>query len=523
MCGIAVAINWDEAENTVRRMALAIAHRGDVTDPVALPRHNTAMCTRRLRIVDADHGEQPQASFDGQILVSLNGEIYNHKELRRELEQAGVAFRTHCDTEVLANALRAWGAAGVKKLSGMFAFVALDMRNGEFLAARDPFGVKPLYVIQDGASFLFCSEIKPLLEATPAGDVMLVPPGHILTRGICAKYFALPNSEAGRTSSPAELDAILENAVACRLPDGLPAALLFSGGIDSTLVAHYARRHRPDMAAYFVGAKAAPDAAFAAAYAEQSKMDLRMVPLDIEGPDGLALMESVVQTIEAFEPVVVRPGLSAYLVSRQIHQDGFRVALCGEGADELFAGYAYLEKAFTIDPAAGRAVQTQSLDLMHRANLQRVDRCGMRFELEIREPLLDTALASYAMRLEPSSLLRLVDGGLRGKQSLRDIYDLYPAELPIMIRDRQKIAFDAGSGVDAGGAAWRDVFEQAISEADLKNGQKEFAEFELATREELFNLRALARAMDVRRVPHIKSRLRIYMPAAHPAAGLAAA
>ena len=145
------------------------------------------------------------------------------------------------------------------------------------------------------------------------------------------------------------------------------------------------------------------------------------------------------------------------------------------------------------------------------------------FELEIREPLLDATLANYAMRLEPSSLLKMVDGRLRGKQPLRDIYDLYPAELPILIRDRQKIAFDAGSGVDADGAAWRDLFEQAVSAADLKDGQKEFAEFEIATCEELFNLRALAKVMDVRRVPHLKSRLRIYVPAVHPAAGLAAA
>ena len=109
MCGIAVAINWDNAEEAVRRLTQGILHRGDVSDPVAIPRAKTAMGTRRLRIVDPEHGQQPAASFDGQILVSFNGEIYNHKILRAELEAMGIPFRTGSDTEVLANAMRRGG------------------------------------------------------------------------------------------------------------------------------------------------------------------------------------------------------------------------------------------------------------------------------------------------------------------------------------------------------------------------------------------------------------------------------
>ena len=167
MCGIAVAINWEDADATVRQMIDGILHRGDITDPLVSPAKDTAMCTRRLRIVDARQGAQPQASFDGRLLVSFNGEIYNHAELRQELEKLGIPFRTHNDTEVLANALQVWGAQALKRLVGMYAFVAVDTATGEFLAARDPFGVKPLYLIQSGARFLFCSEIKPLLDASP--------------------------------------------------------------------------------------------------------------------------------------------------------------------------------------------------------------------------------------------------------------------------------------------------------------------------------------------------------------------
>src|SRR5271154_2201590 len=184
MCGIAVAINWDGGEAAVRSLIAGMLHRGDVTDPLVTVGNNIAMCTRRLRIVDAAHGVQPQASFDERFLVSFNGEIYNHVDLRQELEALGVRFRTGCDTEVVANVLRAWGQGGIRRLAGMYAFVAVDTATGEFLAARDPFGVKPLYLIQAPKGFLFCSEIKPLLDAAD-GEVLLLPPGYLLTKNFC--------------------------------------------------------------------------------------------------------------------------------------------------------------------------------------------------------------------------------------------------------------------------------------------------------------------------------------------------
>jgi asparagine synthase (glutamine-hydrolysing) len=510
MCGIAVAIHWDNAEEAVKRLVGGIQHRGDISDPVICPRARTAMATRRLRIVDPALGQQPAASFDGMILVSFNGEIYNHKILRAELEALGIAFRTHSDTEVLANALRAWGGKALSRLSGMFAFVALDLRNGEVLAARDPFGVKPLYVIQSGEGFLFCSEIKPLLEAAPDGDVLLVPPGHFLTRQGCGRFHTLPATP--QEPSPQILDRILDEAVASRLPDDLPAASLFSGGIDSTLMVHYARRHRPDMPAYFAGTSEAPDAIFADAYAQMTGLELRRVEC-ITGPETLNLLENVVVGVEAFEPVVIRPALYAWQACERIQQDGFKVVLSGEGADELFAGYTHLERAFSHSEEAGQGVRQQCLELMHRANLQRLDRCGMRFGIEIREPFLDARLAAHAMGLGRGALFKNMNGALRGKEPLRALYDLYPGQLPAMIRDRRKIGFDEGAGLkDAGG--WRDLFDGVVSDADLAEGRREFAEYEIAGKEELFCLRALAKSMDIARVPHLKSRLRVLMPAA---------
>ncbi len=514
MCGIAVAVDWDGAEAAVRRLIAGMLHRGDVTDPLVRVGNNIAMCTRRLRIVDAAHGVQPQASFDERFLISFNGEIYNHDVLRRELAALGVPFRTECDTEVVANVLRMWGQAGIQRLAGMYAFVAVDTATGEFLAARDPFGVKPLYLIRSPKGFLFCSEIRPLLEATEGDDILLLPPGFLLTRNFCGRHYSLPSAKASSAASPQELDRILSEAVRVRVPSDLPVAALFSGGIDSTLIMHYARRFCPTMPGYIAMGQNAPDYVYAKRYAEETGLDLREVTVGAPCAATLSLIETVVDAVETFEPSVVRPSLHTYLLSQRIHQDGFRVALCGEGADELFAGYSPLENAFMQSNDAGRYVQKQCLGMMHRANLQRVDRCSMQFQLEIREPFLDQTVVGYASELDKSALLKRAGDAPVGKAPLRALYDLYPSELPACIRDRQKMLFHEGAGGDAEASGWLDLFEAALSNDDFRDGQREFSDFAVATKEELFYLRQLAGKMDVKRIPHLRGRLRLDMPRA---------
>jgi asparagine synthase (glutamine-hydrolysing) len=514
MCGIAVAIDWEGAEATVRRLINGLLHRGDVTDPLVIVNSQTAMCTRRLRIVDATNGAQPQASFDERFLVSLNGEIYNHAELRAELAALGVPFYTACDTEVVANVLRAWGHRGVARLSGMYAFVAIDTVTGEFLAARDPFGVKPLYAVQGPKGYLFCSEIGPLLDVTEDDDVLLVPPGYMLTRNFCGRHYELPAPTAATIASPQELDRLLSDAVARRLPAGLPVAALFSGGIDSTLVLHYARRHRPDVPGYIAAGRHAPDRAYARRYADATGLDLREVPVEAQSAETLALLATIVGNVESFEPAVIRPSLYTYLIAQRMHEDGFRVALCGEGADEIFAGYTILEDVYNQANGAGRFVQDQCLSMMHRASLQRVDRCSMRFQLEIREPFLDLTLVNYASGLDGHSLIGRGGDGATGKAPLRALYNLYPRELPSAIRDRRKMPFDEGAGTDVDGSGWSGLFDEAISDADFRDGQRAFADFSVRTKEELFYIRALASKMDISRIPHLRERLRLDVPLA---------
>ncbi|MBI3702891.1 MAG: asparagine synthetase B [Rhizobiales bacterium] len=466
MCGIAVAIDWPDAEAVVRQLVDGILHRGDITDPIFSPRPNSAMCTRRLRIVDAENAIQPQLSPDGRIAVAFNGEIYNYLELRRELRELGAIFKTESDTEVIACALQAWGPPALGKFVGMFAFVAIDMVTGEFLAARDTFGVKPLYVIQSPSGFLFCSEMRPLLEAVEVGDVMLLPPGYMLARNACVPFktaLGIPTL-APLPGDARSLDALLSEAVRSRLPLGLPVATMFSGGIDSTLIAHYARRFRPEMPGYFVGGEDAPDYRYAAAYADRTGFDLRCVPFDAGSERVFSLIDDVVEITESFEPNLIRGAVCSLAVSEKIHRDGFRVALCGEGADELFCGYPPLEIAFQDDFTVGQALRNECLGLMHRISLQRVDRCSMRYQLETREPFLDPSIVNFALNADPSAHVGNVGGRIVGKRLLREIYNLYPDELPALIRDRTKVPFGEGAGLDATpeGSSWKLRFNEAF-------------------------------------------------------------
>ena len=512
MCGIAVAIDWEGAEAAASSVLKDLNHRGDVTDPVLLPRKNVAMGTRRLRIVDADGGEQPKLSANGRILVSFNGEIYNHAELRRELEALGVQFHSLSDTEVLANALSLWGPAALGRLEGMYAFVAYDIDAGEFLAARDPFGVKPLYLIERNGGHLFSSEIRPLLKACETGNVLLLPPGHFLTRRTLQKFTRTPSQPIDAAPS---LDELMRNAVHSRVPPDLPFALLFSGGIDSTLVAHYARELRSEAPGYFLGDEKAPDYEFAARYADLSGLELRTVSMAAPRFSTRAHLKDVISTLETFEPSVVRDAMCNYALFEQVHADGFRVALSGEGADELFAGYVPLEIAFAHGGEAGNFVRSQTLDNMSRTNLQRLDRCAMRFQIEAREPLLDSQLAAYALSLDAKSLVSGVAAGYSGKQPLRELFDLYEDRLPDSIRRRRKVALHVGSGLDTSQniSPWIDFANATVSDVEFAEGRCQFALFQPTSKEEVLYLRLLAEQMDLHRVPHLTARPFLKFPA----------
>jgi len=290
----------------------------------------------------------------------------------------------------------------------------------------------------------------------------------------------------------------------------LPFAMLFSGGLDSTLVAHYAREVRPEAPGYLLGDEKAPDYEFAARYADASGLDLRRVAID--EPPGRERLARVVGCLEAFEPSVVRDALCNDALFRRISADGFRIALSGEGADELFAGYVPLEVAFAHGLEAGDYIRDQAIASMARTNLQRLDRCGLHHRVEAREPLLDSALAQYALSLPAEALIDSGNGA--GKKPLRALWDLYPDRLPPEIRHRRKIALHVGSGLDGSQirSPWIDFANGEVSDAEFAQGLREFAEFRLESKEDYLYLRLLAQSLDVRRVPHLRARVNLRFP-----------
>ncbi|MEY3227710.1 MAG: hypothetical protein RLZZ536_2329, partial [Planctomycetota bacterium] len=275
MCGIAGIVDYSRASNVqeiARQMSRAIAHRGPDGDGL-LHREHAAIAHRRLSIIDLEGGRQPMSTVDGQLHLTYNGEIYNFKELRRELEKRGCVFRTGSDTEVVLCAYQEWGRACVERFEGMFAFSVLDVRRREIVLARDHFGIKPLLYRSIPGSFAFASEFQAF-RALPdwtgeidltAVDIYLryqyipapqtvwrnvfkLPAGHLLVAGLDEPRVAIerywrPDFARKKHRRPAELldelDFSLRDSVKRHLVSDVPFGAFLSGGIDSSLVVGY--------------------------------------------------------------------------------------------------------------------------------------------------------------------------------------------------------------------------------------------------------------------------------------------
>ena len=511
MCGIAGAIGFSDAKEVARRIVSALGHRGDFSDPETEVGKNCALATRRLRILDWKRAVQPQVSFDGKIAVTMNGEIYNYVELRERLIQKGVRFKTDCDTEVVANALALWGASAVQEFNGMFAFVALSDK-GEYWVARDHFGIKPLYFMKVGSGVAFSSEIKPLLAAFPNDKACVeeLSPATLLHNGRMSSFkprtsVAAPSRDLNHNTK--RLDRLLRNAVERRLPPDLSCAILFGGGIDSTLILHYAHLLNSKVVPYFIGSPLGSDYEHARRFTNDRGIELKTV--SVNRPQVFGILETIVGATETFEPNVIRNAVFSYFLAEAVHKDNIRVTLCGEGADELFCGYAEMGAALekTRSATVVRETRSRFLGDLHRTQLLRVDRCSMRHQVETREPFLDRDVVAFANSL-PMNQLVLGPGASDNKLILRNIYSLHPRLLPADIARRKKVVFVEGVGMGDNSPSGP-FFEHArdnITDTVFNDLKKRFADFKLKTKEEALYIDYLSRRIDVGRVPSLKKR-----------------
>ena len=475
----------------LRRQALDLSqrqrHRGPDWSGVYVDA-GAILVHERLAIVDPAGGSQPLLSEDETLALAVNGEIYNHRELKKELKQ-DYAFQTGSDCEVI-NALYREDepASFLNRLNGIFAFALWDKAKGRVLVARDTMGVCPLYWGHDREGRLrVASEMKSLVDA--CADVAQFPPGHYYdsASGELVKYYDRPwrdyDAVAGVEVDKQELREAFERAVHHQLMTDVPYGVLLSGGLDSSLVtavaARYAR-HRieeddkseawwPRLHSFAIGLKGSPDLA-AAAIAAQA-LDTVHHGFEYTFEEGLDALPEVIRHIETYDVTTIRASTPMYLLARRIKAMGVKMVLSGEGSDEIFGGYLYFHKAPNAREFHEELVR--KLDALYNYDCLRANKSMMAWGVEPRVPFLDREFMDVAMKMDAK--YKMIDKASSGhermeKGILRAAFEGY---LPDSILWRQKEQFSDGVGY-----GWidglKDHAEAQVSDRELAAADKRF-------------------------------------------------
>lgn len=481
MCGIAgifrIKSHIPELRQKVLKMAKRIRHRGPdwsgiFESPTAIIAHE------RLSIVDPESGGQPLFSPDGRQVLAVNGEIYNHRELRARY--AGYPFSTGSDCEVILPLYREKGVEFLEDLSGIFAFALYDSATDDFLIARDPIGVIPLYIGYDSDGKVYvASELKALEGFCERYEPF--PPGHYYlgSEGKLRRWYRrdwenfdslTPASPSESSEAPAKLRAALEDAVRRQLMSDVPYGVLLSGGLDSSVISAIARKFAPRriendgntdawwprLHSFAVGLKGAPDLAKAREVAEHIGTVHHEINYTIQ--EGLDAIRDVIYYIETYDVTTVRASTPMYLLARVIKSMGIKMVLSGEGADEIFGGYLYFHKA--PSPREFHEETVRKLSKLHLYDCLRANKSLSAWGVEGRVPFLDKEFLDVAMTLDPA--LKMCPGAEIEKRILREAFaDL----LPSSVAWRQKEQFSDGVGY-----SWIDSLKE-IAEASVTDGQ----------------------------------------------------
>lgn len=454
MCGIACILGAGADPRVFARMLTAIAPRGEVQE--TLCEEGRLLGVQRLKIVDRQRAIQPWTSADGRTALCYNGEIYNFRALRSELEGLGHSFRSDSDTEVVLEAYREWGRDAVLRLRGEFAFAVVDRETSGVYLARDPVGVKPLYWAAQGGQLLVGSEVKALVPA--AAKIHEVAPGHHghgspgrppqLAPYVDLLSLGDDDLPVDDVEEAAQLvRKTLRDSIRVRVDTDLTVGVVLSGGLDSTLTLLHVHEVHPDCVAFTIGASESQDIE----YSRRLTRDLgvpheviELSPRDIR----LANVRKAIRVTELTEyGDLINAAISVPLFAR-VHECGVKVVLCGDGSDEVFAGYEMYRHS---DGDMSRRTFQHMIRNLSRTELQRVDRASMGQGVETRVPFLDLSLVRLAMRLPIG--LKLRDG--QEKWILRHAFaDL----LPDYVRSRPKNPLSHSSGLHERVRLYRPLF-----------------------------------------------------------------
>ena len=472
MCGIVSIFNIKKQTHELRekalRMSQKIRHRGPDWSGIYCG-GSAILAHERLSIVDPESGGQPLFSPDRKVVLAVNGEIYNHQEIRRQY--AGrYDFQTGSDCEVILALYRDKGIDFLENISGIFAFALYDEEKDAFLIARDPIGVIPLYIGYDSDGTVYVASELKALEGQCERYKPFLPGHYYWSREPGMKryyhrdwfeYDAVKNNEAN-------VDTIrdaLKDSVRRQLMSDVPYGVLLSGGLDSSVISAIAEKfseHRiednsqtraywPRLHSFAVGLKGAPDLAKAKLVADHIGTVHHEINYTIQ--EGLDAIRDVIYFIETYDVTTVRASTPMYLLARVIKSMGIKMVLSGEGADEVFGGYLYFHKAPSAKAFHEETVR--KLSKLHYYDCLRANKSLSAWGVEGRVPFLDKEFLDVAMRTNPDA--KMCPGSTIEKKIVREAFaDMLPAE----IAWRQKEQFSDGVGY-----SWIDTLKKITSEA----------------------------------------------------------
>lgn len=409
----------------------------------------------RLAIIDPASGDQPLFNETKEIVVAVNGEIYNHELLKAEMQQHN--YHTESDCEVIAHLYEEIGEAVVNKLDGMFSFVLYDTRDQSFIAARDPIGITPLYLGWglDG-SVWFASEMKALKDDCERFEEF--PPGHIYSskQGGLRRYYNPPwftDIIPSEPYDPLTLRHAFEKAVIKRMMTDVPFGVLLSGGLDSSLVAAVASRHLANnkgsdkwgnkLHSFCVGLKGSPDLKAAKEVADYLGTHHHEFYFTVQ--EGLDALSDVIYHIETYDVTTIRASTPMFLMSRKIKALGVKMVISGEGSDEIFGGYLYFHKAPNKEELHRETCR--KIKALHLYDCLRANKSTSAWGVEARVPFLDKDFIDLAMSIDPAEKMVQLKEGRIEKYILRKAFDDKDDPfLPQHILFRQKEQFSDGVG-----------------------------------------------------------------------------
>ncbi|MGI2111550.1 asparagine synthase B [Shewanella frigidimarina] len=458
MCSIFSILDIKTDASKLRQVALEMSkllrHRGPdwsgiYADDKAILAHE------RLSIVDVDHGAQPLISLDGNIVLAVNGEIYNHKQLKAQLGDK-YKYQTNSDCEVILSLYQEYGCDFLDKLNGIFAFVLYDKAKGTYLIGRDHMGIIPLYTgLDSSGNFYVASEMKALMPVCKTVEEFY--PGQYLysADGKPTQYYHRDwrdfDAVKDNPASIEELREALEAAVKRQLMSDVPYGVLLSGGLDSSVISAITQtyaKHRiendgetgawwPQLHSFAVGLAESPD--LVAAQKVADAIGTIHHPIVYTFQEGLDAIKEVIYHLETYDVTTIRAATPMYLMARKIKAMGIKMVLSGEGADELFGGYLYFHKA--PNAQAFHEELVRKLDKLHLFDCLRANKAMAAWGLEARVPFLDKEFIDVAMRINPEA--KMSKDGRIEKHILRQAFE---HKLPKEVVWRQKEQFSDGVG-----------------------------------------------------------------------------